>query len=447
MRNRSSIYIFGAALGGCLVLLICAAALGLAAFFVLSQGIPLSAFASPSVNQIAYIGNDGHVYTVDPQGGHRAQLTKDADNGTTLVYDYPSWSPDSRRLAFVGTSYSGGNPKQAAIYAAQPNGTNLTTLYKTQDSFPFYLYWSPDSHHLTFLSNKGSDTLALQAVASDKQNAAQELATGSPIFFAWSPDSRDMFVHLNGTLGDSQDARVAVVPFGSNDAQLPVTGTPGTFQTPQWSPDGQSLLFSKVDGSKQVVAISNAAGDNVKTLFDFQGRIAFSLSPAGDKIAYIVTDPSLSIPNFGQVQVIGTDGKNNAAISDDHALAFFWSPNGKSLAYASVMLQQTSPSGSRSIFASQHMQAQISLQWKVYDTQTGKTTTIATFSPTDSMLGVIAFFDQYSRSNTIWSPDSSLFVYTNADSPSAGSIWVADATGKIKPRKISDGMIAFWSWK
>ena len=92
MRNRSRLFIFSAALGGCLILLVCVIALGFAGYFVLSQGNPLAAFTSApvAVNRIVYVGNDFNIYVVDPNGSQKTQLTKDGDGGTAHAYDYPA---------------------------------------------------------------------------------------------------------------------------------------------------------------------------------------------------------------------------------------------------------------------------------------------------------------------------------------------------------------------
>jgi Tol biopolymer transport system component len=455
MRNYSRLFILSAALGGCLVLLACLATLGFAGYYVLSQGnpvavlsqgLPFAGFAPTALNRIVYVGNDANIYVVDPSGAHKTPLTKDGDGGTARGYDYPAWAPDDRHIAFVGVSFASGSATDATLYNVEPTGASLRSLYKSDQFLPFYLYWSPDSRYITFLTSKGPNSLALRVTDSEKENSMEELDSGAPLYFAWSPDSRRMLLHVGGTLQDSSDARLALLPFGSKAAAQSLASSPGAFTAPQWSPDGQRVLFSEVDGNQQAVAIANAQGSNPKTLFDYQGRIAFSWSPTGDRIAYIVTDPTLNLPNFGAVQVVAADGQNARAVSDDHALAFYWSPNSKRLAYLTVALPANG-SSRRAVGPALQVNPQIQFQWKVKDFDTDKVTTLATFDPTESFVGTLPFFDQYARSATFWSPDSQQFVYSTADSTGAGSIWVADASGKTPPHQIGDGMIGFWSWK
>lgn len=447
MNSRSRIYIFGAALGGCLLLLVCAAVLGVAGFVMLSGQNPLAVLAPPSVNRIAYVGNDANIYVIDPAGKTKIKLTKDGDGGKSRAYSFPAWSPDSSHLAFAGYDLAQGSPKTSALYSITPSGTGELTLYRSDQFTPFFLYWSPDSHYVTFLTDKGSDTVALRLVTANKANSDQELESGAPLFFAWAPDSRRMFLHVGDSQQGSTDTHLALLPLGPNHSARSLDARPGAFQTPQWSPDGQHLLFSRQDAaSKQVVAVANAQGTDAHVLFDYQGRVSFAWSPSGSRIAYIVTEDNITLPNFGPLKVIDANGQNPRQISDDHTLAFFWSPNGNRLAYLTLLMQPGGGTGYRFQGPAQG-NTQIQLVWKVADLETGKNVTVAIFQPTDDFIGILPVFDQYARAATRWSPDSQSLVYTAADDNGNGAVYVGDATAKSAPRKIADGTLAFWSWK
>ncbi len=449
MRNRSRLFIFSAALGGCLILFACVVALGFAGYFVLSQGNPLAALISApvTVNRIVYVGNDANIYLVDPTGTQKTQLTKDGDRGTSHAYDFPTWAPDNRRIAFVGISLSGGSPQGATLYSTDTSGTRQTPLFKSDQSIPIYLYWSPDSRYVSFLTSSGANDLALLAANTDKENSAEELGTGSPLYFAWSPDSRRVFMHIGGTRSDSAQARLALLPFGQKNSVQSIASNPGPFAAPQWSPDGQHLLFSQEDQNQHdTVAVANAQGNEAKVLFDYQGRVSFAWSPAGNRIAYLITPADSNIPNFGKVQIVDANGQNARDVSDEHALAFYWSPDGRRLAYLTVQLAPGN-SGSRFPGLVQQTSPQFQMQWKVLDLETDKTSTVATFSPTDNFINILPFFDQYARSATFWSPDSKSLVYANAESSGDGTLYVAEVSGKDPPRKIGEGTIAYWSWK
>lgn len=446
MKNRSPLFFLSAALGSCLVLLACMTALGFAAYYLSTQANLAALFAPSGVNRIVIIGNDANIYTIDPKGTNKTQLTKDADGGTTRGYDFPTWAPDDRRIAFVGVSYTSGNPSSGTLYSAATDGTKLVSLYNSNQSIPFYLYWSPDAHFVTFLAPKSDGQLALGLAQGDKENSEVELESGSPLYYAWSPDSQQMVLHVGGALGDSSQASVALLPLAQKTSKRSISSSPGAFAAPQWSPDGKHLLFSTADSNnRQSIAVSNASGEQPQLLYQYDGRISFTWSPKGDRIAYIVTDTSMQVPNYGVVHVVDADGKNAQDISTDPALAFFWSPNGKRLAYLTVQVS-TGPSSYRSIGLAFQAGQQIQMQWKVKDLETGATKVLASFAPTDSFVNLLPFYDQYARSMTFWSPDSQSLVFAQSDSASAGSIWIASLTGS-KPVKVGDGVFAAWSWK
>ncbi len=463
MSNRSSAVLLIGALAGCMLLTVCAVVL-VGGFYFISNGnaLPFVAVNAPaSLNRIVFVGNDSNIYVADPNAQATTAITKDA--GANHIYNYPTWSPDSHRLAFVGYSIADGNPTEGTLFTVSPTGEQLTSVYKTPQNFPFYLYWSPDSQLVGFLANKDAQHIALRVAHTDQADSMQELDSGAPLYWAWSPDSSQMFTHVGGTRADNSDARLALLPFKDSSSQHSLDALPGTFQAPQWSHDGK-LLFSTQDSTEQEVAIANAQGSDIKKLLSYNGRASFALSPDGTEVAYMVTDSDVQLPHFSIVHVIDSTGTNGRAISQDPALAFLWSPDSKKVAYLTVSVGQnqsnfnhhaplpplatTHPERFVTEFSNyQGGQNQLQLHWKVWDSTTGLTKQIASFFPTESFLSVVPYFDQYANSSTFWSPDSLSFVYTTRESQGTGSVWIADANGMNSPRKIGDGVIAFWSWK
>jgi hypothetical protein len=72
------------------------------------------------------------------------------------------------------------------------------------------------------------------------------------------------------------------------------------------------------------------------------------------------------------------------------------------------------------------------------------------FEPTTAFRAVLSQFDRFSRSMTIWSPDSKRLVfpviYSNAQT-SYNLVLETEATGSIEPRVVSQGTLAVWSPK
>ncbi|MGB8645690.1 MAG: hypothetical protein WCF84_10660 [Anaerolineae bacterium] len=446
MQGRSPFVIAGMVAGGCLLLLACIAFFSISAFYLFSHNTLLDALAPTASNRIVYVGNDSNIYVVEPNGKNRVSLTQDGDGNGPLRYDYPVWAPDGRHLAFVGMKYAGQGIDNATLYSVEPAGNNRRTLYQSDQSFPIYLYWSPDSRYVSFLANKDNTALALRAASLDGQTPIQELDSGSPLYWAWAPDAQSMFLHIGGTLADSDSAHLSLLPFGGKQTAQPLASSPGAFQAPQWSQDGKSVLYAQQDtNNRQTLMIADAQGQHARSLFTYVGRIAFAWSPDGNRIAYIATPPEAGITTLGQVHVIDANGQNDRPVGDTHALAMLWSPNGKRLADLSIDM-----GGNNTSYRFQGLAQTtnaLKLRWEATDMESGQVHPIAALIPTDGFISTLPYFDQYARSTTFWSPDSQQFVYTTVEANGDGSIWVADANGVNAPRKIGDGGIAFWSWR
>ena len=58
-----------------------------------------------AVNRIVYVGGDTHIYTVDPDGLNKQQMTTEVG-----FFIWPTWSPDGTSLLFSGAL---GDPLEA----------------------------------------------------------------------------------------------------------------------------------------------------------------------------------------------------------------------------------------------------------------------------------------------------------------------------------------------
>jgi Tol biopolymer transport system component len=152
---------------------------------VLLEGrLPLSAAWAPDGSRIAYWSDDS-VWLVDADGGNRSELARDAGS--------PTWSPDSRRLAFFRpadlTEYG-----DAELWLAEADGSGEKLLAKdVQHTFRSVL-WSPRGDRLLFL-RKAKKALGPDVGESDayllelKSGRVKLLArTAKPL--AWSGDGK-----------------------------------------------------------------------------------------------------------------------------------------------------------------------------------------------------------------------------------------------------------------
>ena len=138
----------------------------LAVSLACSSIIPFSTSQAPvptpeaPLGLIAYVGNDGNIYTTDRDGKQPSAITQDANLNPAAgqvgrIYQYPTWAPDGQRLAFVRFSLSQSGP-EVSLFSALSDGKKAVNTFTSQNFQPFYLSWSPDSQIIAFL---GSDAV------------------------------------------------------------------------------------------------------------------------------------------------------------------------------------------------------------------------------------------------------------------------------------------------
>jgi Tol biopolymer transport system component len=131
--------------------------------------------------KIAYVRNDGNddeIYTINPGGGGKTQLTH--DNTGTYV---PAYSPDGQRIVYSGSSGSG----DAEIYTISAGGGDKTQLtHNNNDEFdPDY---SPNGKRIAYTGlNRGYNKSAIYTI-SVRGGGKSKVTEGSDP--SYSPDGK-----------------------------------------------------------------------------------------------------------------------------------------------------------------------------------------------------------------------------------------------------------------
>ena len=395
---------------------------------------------------IAYLGADGNIYTIDQGGSQPTPVTTDAHSENDyLFYTFPVWSPDSNLLAFAGFSGQQGEaPGKASLFVAGKDGKGLVEAYASEDYLVYY-YWSPDSGRVSFLSNTPSSNLALKVVSSSGGDA-ETLDVGAPYYWTWAPDSHSMLIHAGGATADGQ-SRLSILRLDGTVTEQGLDIQPTLFKTPAYSPAGDQLLVAgETSEGTPALLLTDAAGNARQTLTEYEGIIAFVWSPNGKRIAYIAGD--VGEQGFeGRLIVMDPTGRQKPlALEDETASAFFWARDGKSIAYFTPkVIDAPTPEPGQS--SANRPETFTVWSLSVMDAQSGSAHAVATFLPTDRLLEVLPFFDQYHQSATIWSPDSQNLVLSAYNGNGDPGIWVVAASGNLEPRFIAPGWVGFWSWK
>ena len=132
---------------------------------------------------------------------------------------------------------------------------------------PFFLYWKPDSLAISALGTMAeSDSLALIEIPTLGGRASM-LGVGRPFFWHWSPNSKSFVSHYNelmpGTTGEENWTISLNLTSGTKIERTDIGLQSGNFQTPAFSPEGNSIaIVIRNSGEQKALTLFSPIGEN-----------------------------------------------------------------------------------------------------------------------------------------------------------------------------------------
>ena len=256
------------------------------AFYVVGSQPRLPApFGLARPGLVAFIA-DGHIWTANPDGSERLQLTTDQRSDS-----FPVFSRDGTRIAFKRLP--------------APNSK---------------LDWQ-DWGDVMVADADGRNEIVLDALVR------------SPSPITWSPDGR--FIVYSRTV-DNFDQVFTAATDGTSTHQ--VTSGPRDSWGPTVSPDGRTIAFVK--GFPEIVGIyvvqSDGTGEDRLTSARIDAFDLAEWSPDATRLLFSAGNPELSRQDLWAV---GLDGKPERRIvgSPGNDMGPTWSPDGRWIAYLNVL--------------------------------------------------------------------------------------------------------------
>lgn len=349
---------------------------------------------SPDAGRIALVGADRQIYVADLASGARRVLTLSkrqsplARWGRTESEErsvWPCWSPDGRWIACFQTRRTEEDPSVVSV--VQVDGVEERELVELSRAAPIYASWSADSASLAVLS-QGSDALELGVVPLNQSRAYRVVERGVPLFFSWNPDGARLLLHV----GDRAQRAARLV---SHDlrigASVLLSEAPGAFCTPVFA-GSRPVVVSDHLGASWVSTPGSERGRSA-ALATFEGLLAMVPEPGGAGLVVGAAPRGEGSPYAGLWRV-ALDGGEVRRLTEQDCMAFFVTPDGSRVVYASV---------DRSAGC---------LLWRVVDLSGGPPRELCPFWPSPEQLFYLHFFEQFALSHSPISADGRTLVFS-----------------------------------
>lgn len=280
--------------------------------------------AFPGKNgRIAFVSSRGgstNIYTMSFAGKNVKPLTSGDLGGSS-----PDYSPDGKKIAYVGFDYTG---KRRDIYVMNADGSHKR-LITDESKIPGDALndvdpaFSPSGHQIVFSRGGGysefnNDLYKINVDGTNLRPVFETKRTADEP--SWSPDGTKIAVHFSAN-------RIATVsPNGGDFVGL------GHGSNPDWSPDGTQLTFASDEGDEVDSEIykMNEDGSRVTQLTSpdrvpdhYIGAGEPSFSPGGGKVAFYDRRDG-----DGDIYTMNADGTNEIKLTHNKVLDYdpAWQP-------------------------------------------------------------------------------------------------------------------------
>jgi len=295
---------------------------------------------------------------------------------------------------------------------------------------PHYMMWSPGGNALCYVA-QSSFGMALFLSDIDGKFGPDAVINAAPLFSAWCTDNNFLAVHAGEEL--------AVVEIDGSRTTAEVHPRALGFRTPAYSDDAEVLAYAvPAPGDGVIIMRALFQGTGSEEVCRFPGGVALAFQPGSQWLTVAVAKDAES-GGFDELWTVNLTDPSYPKLQlfRGQFISFLWAPTGERLV---VVVPSYSGDGS---YAARCLAPD--------GTPQGAT---EAFTPSDDMRIYLAFFDQYTNSHALWSPDGHQFLIggtigTDRVSASFGDpvgdyVYRWDVTENSPLKALSPGSIAFF---
>ncbi|KAJ4386328.1 hypothetical protein N0V93_009222 [Gnomoniopsis smithogilvyi] len=279
-----------------------------------------------------YLSNDNVAYSI--KGGSSQGLASTAGPGVLGAIRAPSWSRDGKMVVYQKIAYRPARNLEAPLYA-----NDETFEYRFIDVFPAlsrqgvfaYSQKQGGNSSLVTVNLDGTDFRVIYALS------AEEISTRTEAFSpTWSPDGEHIVFCLGSFFGARLTGKAQLFRVRADGTELEAL-TDGTVHAgfPHYSPDGHAIVYREfANGTLTGLRVMDLVDRSTRTLTTGLDNLPF-WSPDGQTITF-----SRRVTRWNwEIATVRPDGTDLRFLTEGGAMDAhgIWSEDGSQILYSSSM--------------------------------------------------------------------------------------------------------------